>query len=168
MIFGGKFDTEFDGTLEEGADVDEAEEAWGDGDLYQIERVPLPSVYSFRNGTGDGSTSGGGAATAFFNGLGLLIAMMFAALAIILIALVITKMRRRQSSDSTESIEMEMPTDPYLQAIMFPSEPRPEWHRHLRSMLHKAGQKIFRKQSEAHDTTIPEDLRYQLKQIYVY
>lgn len=116
----------------------------------------------------DGSASGGGAATAFFNGLGLLIAMTFAALAIILIALVITKMRRRQSSDSTESIEMEMPTDPYLQAIMFPSEPRPEWHRHLRSMLHKAGQKIFRKQSEAHDTTIPEDLRYQLKQIYVY
>lgn len=52
-------------------------------------------------------------------------------------------------------------------AIMFPSEPRPEWHRHLRQVLHKAGQKIFKK-PEPHDTHIPEDLRYQLKQIYVY
>ncbi|XP_069974107.1 uncharacterized protein [Penaeus vannamei] len=52
-------------------------------------------------------------------------------------------------------------------AIMFPSEPRPEWHRHLRQVLHKAGQKIFKK-PEHHDTHIPENLRYQLKQIYVY
>ncbi|XP_042875760.1 uncharacterized protein LOC122255622 [Penaeus japonicus] len=52
-------------------------------------------------------------------------------------------------------------------AIMFPSEPRPEWHRHLRQVLHKAGQKIFKK-PEQHDTHIPENLRYQLKQIYVY
>lgn len=75
------------------------------------------------------------------------------------------KMRRRQSTDS--DIELEMPTDPYLQAIMFPTEPRPEWHRHLRQVLHKAGQKIFKK-PEHHDTNIPENLRYQLKQIYVY
>ncbi|KAG7154160.1 uncharacterized protein LOC121856601 [Homarus americanus] len=52
-------------------------------------------------------------------------------------------------------------------AIMFPTEPRPEWHRHLRHVLHKAGQKIFKK-PEYHDTTIPENLRYQLKHIYVY
>ncbi|XP_066959843.1 uncharacterized protein [Macrobrachium rosenbergii] len=52
-------------------------------------------------------------------------------------------------------------------AIMFPTEPRPEWHRHLRQVLQKAGQKIFKK-PEHHDTNIPENLRYQLKQIYVY
>ncbi|XP_050691109.1 uncharacterized protein LOC126982878 isoform X1 [Eriocheir sinensis] len=52
-------------------------------------------------------------------------------------------------------------------AIMFPTEPRPEWHRHLRQVLNKAGQKIFKK-SESHDTTIPENLRHQLKHIYVY
>lgn len=54
-----------------------------------------------------------------------------------------------------------------LQAIMFPTEPRPEWHRHLRQVLQKAGQKIFKK-PEYHDTTIPEHLRHQLKHIYVY
>ncbi|XP_045605141.2 uncharacterized protein [Procambarus clarkii] len=52
-------------------------------------------------------------------------------------------------------------------AIMFPTEPRPEWHRHLRHVIHKAGQKIFKK-PEQHDTTIPDNLRYQLKYIYVY
>ncbi|KAK8740547.1 hypothetical protein OTU49_002963 [Cherax quadricarinatus] len=52
-------------------------------------------------------------------------------------------------------------------AIMFPTEPRPEWHRHLRHVIHKAGQKIFKK-PEHHDTNIPDNLRYQLKYIYVY
>lgn len=50
---------------------------------------------------------------------------------------------------------------------MFPSEPRPEWHRHLRQVIHKAGQKVFKK-PDPHDTTIPENLRHQLKHIYVY
>ncbi|XP_050691113.1 uncharacterized protein LOC126982878 isoform X4 [Eriocheir sinensis] len=99
-------------------------------------------------------------------GLGLLIAMVTAALAIAIIALLISKMRRRQNTDSTD-IELEVPTDPYMEAIMFPTEPRPEWHRHLRQVLNKAGQKIFKK-SESHDTTIPENLRHQLKHIYVY
>ncbi|KAK8740550.1 hypothetical protein OTU49_002963, partial [Cherax quadricarinatus] len=76
------------------------------------------------------------------------------------------KMRRRQSTDSTD-LEMEVTPDPYLQAIMFPTEPRPEWHRHLRHVIHKAGQKIFKK-PEHHDTNIPDNLRYQLKYIYVY
>lgn len=62
---------------------------------------------------------------------------------------------------------MEVTPDPYLQAIMFPTEPRPEWHRHLRHVIHKAGQKIFKK-PEHHDTNIPDNLRYQLKYIYVY
>ncbi|XP_063881321.1 uncharacterized protein LOC135111674 [Scylla paramamosain] len=52
-------------------------------------------------------------------------------------------------------------------AIMFPTEPRPEWHRHLRQVINKAGQKIFKK-GEPHETTIPENLRHQLKHIYVY
>ncbi|KAK4306083.1 hypothetical protein Pmani_022060 [Petrolisthes manimaculis] len=52
-------------------------------------------------------------------------------------------------------------------AIMFPSEPRPEWHRHLRQVIHKAGQKVFKK-PDSHDTNIPENLRHQLKHIYVY
>ncbi|XP_050691114.1 uncharacterized protein LOC126982879 [Eriocheir sinensis] len=82
------------------------------------------------------------------------------------LALVSRKMRRRQNTDSTD-IELEVPTDPYMEAIMFPTEPRPEWHRHLRQVLNKAGQKIFKK-SESHDTTIPENLRHQLKHIYVY
>lgn len=99
-------------------------------------------------------------------GLGLLIAMVSAALAIAIIALLISKMRRRQSSDSTD-IDLEVPTDPYMQAIMFPTEPRPEWHRHLRQVINKAGQKIFKK-GEPHETTIPENLRHQLKHIYVY
>ncbi|XP_071519104.1 uncharacterized protein [Panulirus ornatus] len=99
-------------------------------------------------------------------GLALPIAMVSVALAIVIIALLISKMRRRQSSDTTD-IDLDVPTDPYLQAIMFPTEPRPEWHRHLRHVLHKAGQKIFKK-PEPHDTNIPENLRYQLKHIYVY
>lgn len=99
-------------------------------------------------------------------GLGLLIAMVSAALAIAIIALLISKMRRRQNTDSTD-IDLEVPTDPYVQAIMFPTEPRPEWHRHLRQVINKAGQKIFKK-GEPHETTIPENLRHQLKHIYVY
>ncbi|XP_076045928.1 uncharacterized protein LOC143028142 isoform X1 [Oratosquilla oratoria] len=79
-----------------------------------------------------------------------------------------TSISTSSSSSTFQDIFVTQPEIAEKFAIMFPSEPRPEWHRHLRSMLHKAGQKIFRKQSEAHDTTIPEDLRYQLKQIYVY
>ncbi|KAK8740551.1 hypothetical protein OTU49_002963 [Cherax quadricarinatus] len=99
-------------------------------------------------------------------GLALLLTMVSLALAIAIIALLISKMRRRQSTDSTD-LEMEVTPDPYLQAIMFPTEPRPEWHRHLRHVIHKAGQKIFKK-PEHHDTNIPDNLRYQLKYIYVY
>ncbi|XP_066959864.1 uncharacterized protein [Macrobrachium rosenbergii] len=98
-------------------------------------------------------------------GLALVIVMVSVAVAIAIIALLINKMRRRQTPE--EDMELEIPTDPYLQAIMFPTEPRPEWHRHLRQVLQKAGQKIFKK-PEHHDTNIPENLRYQLKQIYVY
>ncbi|CAL4173373.1 unnamed protein product, partial [Meganyctiphanes norvegica] len=89
---------------------------------------------------------------------------------IVVIAFVVSKIRRQQSIDSTdEYIEMELPEDPYLQAIMFPSEPEPEWHQNVRTVLRTASQKILRKPQEPpHRTSIPEDLRYQLKHIYVY
>lgn len=128
-----------------------------------IKVSPLHSIFSQRNITENGSDGGANGASL---GLGLLIAMVSAALAIAIIALLISKMRRRQSSDSTD-IDLEVPTDPYMQAIMFPTEPRPEWHRHLRQVINKAGQKIFKK-GEPHETTIPENLRHQLKHIYVY
>lgn len=127
-----------------------------------IKFTPPQIVLSLRNSTDNGDGGASGASL----GLGLLIAMVTAALAIAIIALLISKMRRRQNTDSTD-IELEVPTDPYMEAIMFPTEPRPEWHRHLRQVLNKAGQKIFKK-SESHDTTIPENLRHQLKHIYVY
>ncbi|XP_045115218.1 uncharacterized protein LOC123506899 isoform X3 [Portunus trituberculatus] len=128
-----------------------------------IKVSPLQSIFSQRNITESASDGGANGASL---GLGLLIAMVTAALAIAIIALLISKMRRRQSSDSTD-IDLEVPTDPYMQAIMFPTEPRPEWHRHLRQVINKAGQKIFKK-GEPHETTIPENLRHQLKHIYVY
>lgn len=130
-----------------------------------IKVSPLQSVFSLRNIT-ENEHGGDGGANGASLGLGLLIAMVSAALAIAIIALLISKMRRRQSSDSTD-IDLEVPTDPYMEAIMFPTEPRPEWHRHLRQVINKAGQKIFKK-GEPHETTIPENLRHQLKHIYVY
>ncbi|XP_071519042.1 uncharacterized protein [Panulirus ornatus] len=133
----------------------------GEGYFSYIKVTPLQSVFYSGNSTdSDGGYSGAPL------GLALPIAMVSVALAIVIIALLISKMRRRQSSDTTD-IDLDVPTDPYLQAIMFPTEPRPEWHRHLRHVLHKAGQKIFKK-PEPHDTNIPENLRYQLKHIYVY
>lgn len=128
-----------------------------------IKVAPLQTVFSLRNSTENGGDGGPSGAPL---GLGLLIAMVSAALAIAIIALLISKMRRRQNTDSTD-IDLEVPTDPYVQAIMFPTEPRPEWHRHLRQVINKAGQKIFKK-GEPHETTIPENLRHQLKHIYVY
>lgn len=144
---------------------EEPDDGAGEADqegYYSFVRVtPLQYVSSFGNSTEPSDGANPGASL----GLALVVVMVSVALAIAIIALLISKMRRRQSTDS--DIELEMPTDPYLQAIMFPTEPRPEWHRHLRQVLHKAGQKIFKK-PEHHDTNIPENLRYQLKQIYVY
>ncbi|XP_066959856.1 uncharacterized protein [Macrobrachium rosenbergii] len=124
--------------------------------------IKLASLQAYRNySTTEAPESPPGAPV----GLALVIVMVSVAVAIAIIALLINKMRRRQTPE--EDMELEIPTDPYLQAIMFPTEPRPEWHRHLRQVLQKAGQKIFKK-PEHHDTNIPENLRYQLKQIYVY
>lgn len=148
-----------------GRQVDDGADEMDDGkdNVYYsyIKVTPVQSIFSYKNATGTDGGFGGAPL-----GFGLLLAMVSVALAIVIIALLISKMRRRQSADSTD-IELEVPVDPYMQAIMFPSEPRPEWHRHLRQVLHKAGQKIFKK-PEHHDTHIPENLRYQLKQIYVY
>ena len=51
---------------------------------------------------------------------------------------------------------------------MFPRDPRPEWHKHLRFTLQKAGMKLIGKPPEHDARGVPDHLRYQLKQIYVY
>lgn len=89
------------------------------------------------------------------------------------IALLVSKLRRTPSTDSTdgniEMQEMEPQEDPYLQAIMFPSEPEPVWHKSVRTFLRSTSQTLLRKPQEPeHRYSIPEDLRHQLKHIYVY
>ncbi|KAK8740548.1 hypothetical protein OTU49_002963 [Cherax quadricarinatus] len=147
-------------TVEPAEDTESAAEVLG-GYYSYIRVSPLHSGFFYGNSTDEDGGLGGAPM-----GLALLLTMVSLALAIAIIALLISKMRRRQSTDSTD-LEMEVTPDPYLQAIMFPTEPRPEWHRHLRHVIHKAGQKIFKK-PEHHDTNIPDNLRYQLKYIYVY
>jgi len=131
-----------------------------EGHYSYIRVTPLQSIFSYKNSTGPDGGSSGTPLT-----LAVLLAMLSVAVLILALALLISKVRRRQSLDATD-MDVEMPTDPYLQAIMFPTE-RPVWHASLKQLLTKAGQKIMGKQ-QPHDTHIPEALRYQLKQIYVY